>query len=358
MACSPAQLEANRRNSSRSTGPQTSEGKAISRRNGLKHGLTGEGIVLPDEDVEEVDRRFATFDAEIRPRTAVAFELVKRLAVLSVRLDRSAEHEAKAISHRMRHAIAGFDEVRLAEVERLYAWIAAEPVTNSRRLRQSPEGLARLIGAMEALRADLAQVGGYRWSYDHSEQLHHLLGLRSTELPVSRVRALTDAIAGNFGHLGESEGAGLELNDRRVWAIGELVYFMDDRISTLKKQLEEFDRADLDLDRAEAPTRAIFDASPEAVLARKYEAATERALFRTLREIRAIQADATEVISEKAVKLELSEELGPDFPEVAVDISDEVDEDPTSVTLDPSAPPKRPNLEKLAKKGRKRSKST
>ena len=357
MSCSPAQLEANRRNGALG-GPKTPEGKAISRRNGLKHALTGDGSVLPEQDVEEVDRRFAAFEADLKPRTGVAVELVKRVALLTVRLDRSAEHEAKAISHRMRNAVAVFDDGRLADAEHLHAWIAAEPVTNARRLRRSPEGLARLIAAMESLRADLARVGGYRWGYEHSEQLHQLLGLRSAELPVSRARALTDAIAGNFRHLAESDGAGLESNDRRVWAIGQLVFVMDDEIASLKTRLETFDRADLDLDRSEAPARAMFDPSPEAILARKYEAANERALFRTLRELREIQAEAAQVVDNKQVAPEPTEELGSVFPEPSGEEVAEADVDPTPLDGDPPASLKRPNLEKLARRVRKRSKTT
>ena len=43
---SPERLAANRRNAQKSTGPRTAEGKAASRQNAFKHGMTGEGIVL------------------------------------------------------------------------------------------------------------------------------------------------------------------------------------------------------------------------------------------------------------------------------------------------------------------------
>src|SRR5260370_6866478 len=52
---SEQQLEANRLNSQKSTGPRTPEGKARSKMNALKHGLTAEQIVLPNEDPEEYD---------------------------------------------------------------------------------------------------------------------------------------------------------------------------------------------------------------------------------------------------------------------------------------------------------------
>ena len=43
----PKQIAANRRNAQKSTGPRTTAGKAKTRLNPLKHGLTAETIVLP-----------------------------------------------------------------------------------------------------------------------------------------------------------------------------------------------------------------------------------------------------------------------------------------------------------------------
>jgi hypothetical protein len=69
MPASPEQIAANRQNSMRSTGPTSDSGKEISRRNGLKHGLTGEGIVLSREDEAEVASLRDELQAEMRPKT-------------------------------------------------------------------------------------------------------------------------------------------------------------------------------------------------------------------------------------------------------------------------------------------------
>ncbi len=48
------QIDANRRNAARSTGPKSPEGKAIVSRNATRHGLTSSrAIILPDEDPQE-----------------------------------------------------------------------------------------------------------------------------------------------------------------------------------------------------------------------------------------------------------------------------------------------------------------
>ena len=102
MACSEAQRLANQANAARSTGPKTEAGKAVARRNSLNHGLTGAEIVLPHEDEAAVASRFADFAADLRPEGGVAHFLTRRLALLSVWLDRAAIHEAASLTERIR----------------------------------------------------------------------------------------------------------------------------------------------------------------------------------------------------------------------------------------------------------------
>ena len=50
------QIDANRRNAQKSTGPTTPEGRAAVRHNALKHGLTAEILIPSMEDQPEFDR--------------------------------------------------------------------------------------------------------------------------------------------------------------------------------------------------------------------------------------------------------------------------------------------------------------
>ena len=90
MACSAAQLLANQNNAKLSTGPRSAEGKERARRNGLKHGLTGAGVVLHPEDAQELARRYEMIHAEMAPKTEVAARLVAKVALATVKLDRCA----------------------------------------------------------------------------------------------------------------------------------------------------------------------------------------------------------------------------------------------------------------------------
>jgi hypothetical protein len=83
------QLEANRQNARRSTGPRTDEGKQIARRNALRHGLTAETVIESLEDREDYKAFEATIIADYDARTAVERELVLRLASLLWRIRRA-----------------------------------------------------------------------------------------------------------------------------------------------------------------------------------------------------------------------------------------------------------------------------
>jgi hypothetical protein len=76
------QIEANRRNAHRSTGPKTEEGKRQSRRNALRHGLTAETVIDGLEDSEDYRAFEAAVIADYDAQTAVERELVLRLASL------------------------------------------------------------------------------------------------------------------------------------------------------------------------------------------------------------------------------------------------------------------------------------
>jgi hypothetical protein len=94
---SPFRIQANRRNALRSTGPKTEEGKQRARENALRHGLTAETIVASLEDAEDYKAFEAAIISDYGAETAVARELVLRLASLLWRLRRATNIETQLL---------------------------------------------------------------------------------------------------------------------------------------------------------------------------------------------------------------------------------------------------------------------
>jgi hypothetical protein len=80
MMMTQARLDANRRNASKSAGPRTAHGKAMSRRNALKHGLCSENALMPGEDEDRFRELVDGLTAEFQPASPSRACLVDRLA--------------------------------------------------------------------------------------------------------------------------------------------------------------------------------------------------------------------------------------------------------------------------------------
>ena len=80
--------EINRQNAQHSTGPKTQEGKHRSSLNALRHGLTGQIIVLPGDDLDAYQRHVQSFVTQCQPKGAIEAQLVQTLADTAWRLNR------------------------------------------------------------------------------------------------------------------------------------------------------------------------------------------------------------------------------------------------------------------------------
>ena len=87
------QIEANRRNALRSTGPRTEAGKQFSRCNAIRHGHTAETVIGALEDSEDYKAFEVAITADYDAQSAVERELVLRLASILWRLRRATTME-------------------------------------------------------------------------------------------------------------------------------------------------------------------------------------------------------------------------------------------------------------------------
>ena len=107
-----AQMEANRRNALKSTGPKTEAGKAISCRNALKHGVHTRHLILPFEDEKEYRRLARTLRQELDPLNLTEALIVENIISAAWRLHRSRTLEASLyyVNPNLRENSPGPDE--------------------------------------------------------------------------------------------------------------------------------------------------------------------------------------------------------------------------------------------------------
>ena len=99
---SEAQINANRKNASKSTGPNTADGKVVVSKNAVKHGLFASPTVIKGEDQAEFDQyREARLD-EMRPVGPAESMLATRIFSLSWRLKRAEGMQDQALKMQIR----------------------------------------------------------------------------------------------------------------------------------------------------------------------------------------------------------------------------------------------------------------
>src|ERR1700730_12205664 len=90
---SQQQIDANRRNAQKSTGPTTPKGRAAVRHNALKHGLTAEILIPSMEEQPEFDRLCEAFEIEYQPVGPTEESLLENLAAAKWCLSRARKAE-------------------------------------------------------------------------------------------------------------------------------------------------------------------------------------------------------------------------------------------------------------------------
>jgi hypothetical protein len=98
---SPCQIEANRANAEHSTGPATAAGKATTRFNALRHGLTSQVACMSWEDREAFNEFCASMVMEYKPEGVIETQLAQAVAEDNWRINRARaiEHNIFALGH-------------------------------------------------------------------------------------------------------------------------------------------------------------------------------------------------------------------------------------------------------------------
>jgi hypothetical protein len=122
---SERQNEANRRNAQLSTGPRTPEGKARVGLNALKHGLTGQQVVLPNENPEDFDTFRDGLLSALDPHGALEETLAERIVIDRWRLRRiplleSALYRRGHLESIIANQVQEVDRYEYTETSRLF----------------------------------------------------------------------------------------------------------------------------------------------------------------------------------------------------------------------------------------------
>jgi len=83
---SQKQIDANRRNALKSTGPKTARGKAALRYNNYRHGLYS-ALSCPERDGKELNRFMAEYGDSLKPQTPQEDRLVRDMALAAWNLE-------------------------------------------------------------------------------------------------------------------------------------------------------------------------------------------------------------------------------------------------------------------------------
>jgi hypothetical protein len=86
-------------NKSKSTGPRTPAGKAISSRNSTKHGLASGQLIIPGEDPAAFEAMLADFEDDYQPANAIESALVHDLAKFRWLTDRALRLQSEAFTN-------------------------------------------------------------------------------------------------------------------------------------------------------------------------------------------------------------------------------------------------------------------
>ena len=156
----------NKENAAKSTGPKTEAGKQKSSLNALRHGLTGQIVVMPGEDLAAYQSFTQSFHDDLQPAGAVETQLVQSLADDAWRLNRAKALENNLLSLGLYEKAASIlterEEVRdalaMAEALREQTKALSTLSTHQNRLARTFERSLTLLRQIQAERREQERI--------------------------------------------------------------------------------------------------------------------------------------------------------------------------------------------------------
>ena len=169
------QIEANRQNAQKSTGPLTDEGKEIARGNSFRHGMSATGPVANAKRAALVAERKRTFHLELAPQGTLKAFLVDQIAETSVCINVCVNNLNTAFDRTSRIALFGWDDDRQHDVALLAGSLPGKPEQVIWKLKKTRHGCEYLINRWGVLAGILQRKSV--WDAELRSQALDMLGV-------------------------------------------------------------------------------------------------------------------------------------------------------------------------------------
>ena len=277
------QIEANRQNSARSTGPKSASGKAKSRLNAIKHAMAGESAVVEAGASGEFAERRAKWAPEYQRVGEAGNWALDQAVASSLRIERCGRTlEVLAVAERARARLA-WDQDRAVEAATVLGRLSKDPVLASRQLETTLAGVMLLIDAWFGL-LEAFEAGG-DWSEAEASKALDLLGVspdrrsRRTPIappdggdPVAFHKALALDELDRLEALRDESLAPLDEMDRQVAMDGDLALLSNPAKLVLRYERDAWRRYRESIRELHARDSAKAPAAPPVVKAQAVEA--------------------------------------------------------------------------------------
>ena len=158
--------EANRRNSLKSTGPKTPEGKAAVRYNAMKHGLLSEDVLLPGEDETALKELGELIRDELQPVGYLENLLVERIIAAYWRLRRLGRLEAGIfafelygeLAERARQEARTYTRTESPDDEFMAQFLSKTIITDEQKHQEATDKARKLESIRDGETATLGQT--------------------------------------------------------------------------------------------------------------------------------------------------------------------------------------------------------
>ncbi|HEV3163573.1 MAG TPA: hypothetical protein VGZ22_05995 [Isosphaeraceae bacterium] len=273
---SEKQLLANQQNAQKSTGPKTAEGKTRSRRNALKHGLAGGGVVLNRADDAALAAKLKELNEHLEPIDVLERNLVTRVAIATIQMEKCVRKDRAETARRQRRALWRWEEKQHLAVADILEQFEDRPAEAVAALCSTSYGCDCLMDEWQELEQEL--IAPDHWT---SEQTLHAMRLfgQDPSLSIDQLDGPGVVIMRHARHLGTAEGATREATIQAMQAImaAERV-----RLQALRDRLWNEEEKPT---RTEVEDVAGVDTSDKGARLHGYEKSHELSMHRNLKRL-------------------------------------------------------------------------